>query len=221
MKNISFFLASLVFFAGCKPKGLPGPYLPVEYTLDEADKQKGKTMVYIDRSSNQYEYTDLFYIQKNNRQYLVDRERDSSGVTDSTIYYPTRMMETYSTLLEDSLLRRLEILKDTILNNGKKLGKYVGSFRTTNDLNQIDISVEQEYLKDTVFTWNAKSLPTLVLKTHYDFIIKHLPTGRSMSTGVDSHIYFAKGIGHVKTVIIKEEKNVGAIDLVEIRDLQR
>jgi hypothetical protein len=221
MKPSIFFLLPFVFFARCKSNNSGRPHLPEEYTLNKADKEKGKTMVYLNRSSNESHYKDLFYIKKDNRQYLVQREHDGNKATDSMIYSPTHMVEMYSAVLGDSLMRPVEILLDTIIDNGKKLGKNKALFRMTNDSTQMDISAEVEYLKDTVFTWQEKTLPTLALKAHYEFFVKELATGRSMPVTVDYHSYYAKGIGLVRTIVFDQRNNSFPVDLVEIRDLVR
>jgi hypothetical protein len=221
MKPGLFLLLSIVFFAGCKEAGRP--YLPVAFTLNKADKEKGKTLVYIDRSTNKYHYNDLFYIKKGNRKYLVRRWWDEEGVYDSALQSATHTLETYSTYLNDGVLNKGEILLDTIIDNGKKFGKSRFYLRHKGDSFQYDLSSVMEFVKDTVFTWQGKILPTIELTILSEYFLKEGATGKSKPYySLETWSYYAKGIGLVRTREHDRELNTySTTDLVEIKDLIR
>lgn len=111
-----------------------------------------------------------------------------------------------------------QILLDTIVDNGKKLGKLLTKIRFANESTVIIIRAEEEFEKDTVFTWQQKQLPTLVVKSQFFGEIKW-KNGKDTSFTVQIWTFLAKGAGGVRSRILNEKENkLVDFDVVEIKD---
>jgi hypothetical protein len=107
------------------------------------------------------------------------------------------------------------------VDNGRRYGKRILEEDYYSDSLIDRITAENEFMKDTVFTWKGVRLPTLMIKTSLQLTIMRRffhNNHQDISASVVS--YLARGLGAVRITTYKAYDNKPVtIDLVQIRNL--
>ncbi len=113
------------------------------------------------------------------------------------------------------------ILSDTIIDNGRRLGKNILTVSYQSDSLEWLIRSESEFVKDTTFQWQGSSLPTIVIKTTYFSTLKSKFINEIQTNFELSFLtYEASKIGTIKIKIPKTVDNKSKdINLVRIEDM--
>jgi hypothetical protein len=208
----------IIFLSACMSLKDKHPFIPLEYSLSEEEKVKGKTLIYEDKVTGERSYTDVFYKISGGKNLLILRAYTDSLISDSTVELDHKLYESYSGFFNHRL-NKAQIFLDTIIENGKKLGKYKLGVILKTDSAEITVRSEFEYIKDTSFVWKRKEVPALVIQAKYNFTLKDQDTDRPVNFIIEYLTYEAKGIGTIRMKVynIKEQRTKN-IDLIEIRD---
>ena len=211
---------SISFFS-CNSVRDSAIFLPEKYFLPEDQINSGKTFIYLDRSIGETSYIDYYFGDNNGRRVLVQKAYLLKGTNDSQIYFHRRLIESYSNIFNTTRLTKANIFRDTIIENGKRLGKHILSVSFESDSTIWKIISESEFMKDTIFTWKGKSLPTLVINTTYNTTIQNkFDRNENMNFKIEFNTYEAEKIGSVRlNVLTTTEHKPKIIDLIEIKDL--
>jgi hypothetical protein len=204
-------------FNKCKTKQ-PHLFLPQEYNLPDIKPGTDVTYIYLDRVDGDSSYTDIFRFVKNKSDYFMTRSYSLKGTTDSLIYVKGRVIESYQFLFSKLIATKAEILRDTIMDNGLKYGKWILDERFNSDSLIDEFHGVSHYVKDTMIMWNTKSIPTIEIKSTLQLAIKSkFVTQIHQEFEISMLSYHAKGIGIVKWKILMPNHSTKDVDLVEIR----
>src|SRR5262245_3909807 len=119
MKVYIFLFLSLVSIC-CSTNKKRFLLIDPEYTISEKDKNKGKTLVYLDKQSGEHRYRDNYYQKRDGKAFLVTKFYNEDEVSDSAIELNGKPYEVYSSVFGDKKLIKAEILKDTVIDNQRK-----------------------------------------------------------------------------------------------------
>jgi hypothetical protein len=190
--------------------------------LSEKDKVRGKKLCYSDEVSGEHSYSDVYYLDNGGRQYFITTTYTDSQKLDSVVEYNNKALSSYSYLNKGKTLSKNEIFLDTIINDGTRLGLQKINFKSLGDSAEFMVSSESRFVKDTLFNFRGDQLPTLVIQTTWNTTMKDRFADGTVKFQMTFLMYFAKGIGKVRTRIYNiNEKRIKNIDLVAIQDLLR
>jgi len=206
----------------CKTSKIDHSFIPVEFYFPADQIGEGKTFTYVDESSGDKTYLDYYHGYENNKKYLIQKAYSLQGTNDSLIYLDYQLIETYSYMFSDKEPTKGDIQQDTVIENGKKLGKNIRKVAFQTDSTLLTIISESEYVKDTIFSWKGTLLPTLVIKTTYNSSIKSkLHSEPPTDFRIEFLTYEAKGTGTIRIrMLTTQDKRVKNIDLIKIGNRQ-
>lgn len=98
-------------------------FIPTEYFFPEDQLNKGKTFIYIDQSNGDSSFHDLYHYKKDNETYLIRTTYSRNEHSDSLIYLNYKLIEVHSYFFSKTQATKAMILSDTIIDNGRRLGK--------------------------------------------------------------------------------------------------
>src|SRR5688572_4085705 len=90
-------------------------FIPLEYELSEEDKEIGKVLVYLDKTSGEYSYCEVFSLKKDGINYVIQKSYHSPDAMDSILVLNGKIAEYYSHILGGRTPVKAVILKDTVL----------------------------------------------------------------------------------------------------------
>ena len=160
------------------------------------------------------------FICKNSSIKGPNKLNHSNEKFDSLVYLNNRLLESYSYMFSKTQPTKALILSDTIIDNGKRLGKNILKVEFHTDSTVLAIRSESEFVKDTTFMWKDTSRSTLVLRTIYYTTLKTKKNNELLSDfQLEFIIYQAEKIGAIRVKIPKTVDNkIKYLDLVEIRN---
>ena len=151
------------FLASCNNSAPINQFIPDEYNYPDDSMLVGKTFIYEDTVTGQKAYTDCKLVNNSQGQYITSRNYVNGKTYDSTISLNNKMIETYSSPYIGNDLLKCQIIQDTIIKNGTKLGQSITKTLLRNDSDKVFNTVVSEYLKDTLLMWNNKSTPCIII----------------------------------------------------------
>lgn len=219
MKYVYAFLIS-IYFLSCTVNNSGTSFLPLEYRFPEIKTGEKKTYVYVDKSNGDSSFYDYYHPIKNGQVYFIVKTYNARGISDSSVYLNGKLLESYAHLFDNEILTKGVILQDTVIKNGKRLGKHILETRFSSGSLVNFFRAEYEFVKDTVFTWQNTILPTLVIKSAMSLTIKSNVTSNVQSEHRISFVsYQAKGIGTIRITFLQTAENKSkTIDLLQIID---
>jgi hypothetical protein len=214
-----FLVFLLILVAACSTITKSNVFVPIEYTFPEGQIASGKTFVQVDQATGDTSFEDRYHFVKNNREYLIQKFYSAQGTSDSTLYLDSKLAESYSYVFSKTVASRALILLDTIINNGKKLGKDILKVEYKSDSTILSIRSESEFIKDTTVRWRKVFLPTLVIRTTiYSSLKSRFYPSIKTDFKIDYLMYEAKNTGTVKIKLLTPKEKV--IDLIDIRNIR-
>jgi hypothetical protein len=206
---------------------------------------KGKTFVYRPAGTKDADmYKDIQLIDDNENQYLVSKLRTDfinfdfskstldGALAENYTYIslaplpqflpPFSAPDGYLTLQYDSFSPiKGEILEDTVFDTGKKIKNRSTKIVYIQRDSVLTYDDEEEYLKDTIFTWQGKTYDCIVtaIKRTTEFSSKAYPSKKHTLYESGTY-YFAKGIGLVRYTNQRNDK-FEVVELVEINEYSR
>jgi hypothetical protein len=219
MKLRTFFIVSALIFT-CKKVKTDNPFIPRDYYFPQDKIGNGKTFVFIDQNTGDTSYQDLYFKYRDNTKYLVVKAYRANSVEDSLIYLDYKLKESYSYFFGKTEARKAEILQDTVIENGKKLGKEILKVKFKSDSTLLTIISESEFLKDTTFIWKGALIPTLVIKTTYNNTVQSNMDNETQKVfKLEFLTYQGEKTGTLRfKVLTTREGYPKNIDLIEIKD---
>ncbi len=244
--RIFLFILSLSTFISCSSHNEKSEtnkekteFLPKECIYPNDKIGNGKTFVYSKvGAKDETVFQDLKLITESGVQYRIEKLYTSSSNYDSSKYnIENKLLESFTFILSDISDNKYlshppkfknfhtqnyfpvrgELKENTYTENGKIFSRKTSVIYTKGDSSLTSHDTE-EYLKDTVFTWQGKQLDCIVStrKRISEFSTKTNPL--ALYTIEDIGVYYsAKGVGVVRYT--NKRNNVfGIMDLVEIKD---
>lgn len=218
-------LLILPAFISCGSKSEKTGFLPKDNYFPIDQIGNGKTFIYNKvGATNQTSFKDLKLITGSGGQFLLSKQYTSDVKFDSSkTSIDSRLIETFTFMSPDNsdnkhLPIKGEIKEDKVIDNGTKFGQRVSKIIYTGNENVVTIKTEEEYLKDTVITWQGKQLECIVIhmKSTVEFSSKSNPLAKQeMAYNGDS--YFVKGLGMIRYTS-QTKKDFSIWQLVDIKD---
>lgn len=206
-----------------------GYFIPKEFEYPSSKIDSGKTFIYQNSLTKQHSLTDLKLMNVAGKIFRTIKNYDSTGATsDSSKIYDGKAIEVYNFFMaNDGTRTKADIIQDTILNDGHKLGIHLTKsiYRTKHTTNEI-ASIGQ-YLKDTTITWKNTLVPVLVITNNSVIELRTNTNGIKMTHTIKvfSNQYFGQGIGLIKySVYFKDhtgKDNYNVWDLKSIENLKK
>jgi len=222
MKIFSFFFL-LLFINKCSDNS--NYFIPNDFQYPENKIEMGKTFVYQNNATQELTFIDLKILDINGQHFQTLKSYDSNSVSDSLKLLNGRTFEIFNFFMnKGGNPVKAENLKDTILNNGKKLGIRLTERKYETEQLQYVTTSQEQFLKDTTVVWENSKLPCLVTQTNAKIKIKvNADTSINHLTEVASEFYYAKGIGVIKyTVQFTDhngKENYGVWELKSIKNI--
>jgi hypothetical protein len=199
-------------------------FIPKDFDYPDNKIGAGKTFVYKNIDSNQYNFKDIRLI--NDKSYRSIREYDNHSVSDSLITYNGRTIEVYNFFMSgDGTITKGEKLQDTIVKTNDKLGKHLSKwiYRTSQALNTT--YSEEAFIKDTNINWQNQPLQCLETQANANVTFQMINNPSvTHNIPVTSKFYYAKGLGLIKFSIAFTDHNGKYINntwnLINIKDIQ-
>jgi hypothetical protein len=213
-------LLIFAFICACNLKKKNTPFIPLEYLFPESEIGAGKTFIYVDQSTGDSIFHNLSHYQTKGQTYLILTAYSPKERFDSLVYRDNKLLESYSYMFSKTEATRAVILLDTIIDNGRRLGKNILKVEFHVDSTVLAVRSESEFVKDTIFAWQGVSLPSLVIKTIYYTTLKGRNDNFPLTNfQIEFLTYQAKKTGAVRIKILKTKDNqTKYIDLKEIRN---
>ena len=195
-------------------------FIPSEYMFPDEEIGNGKTFIYVDSSNSEEHSQDHYFGYNNGQKCRIVRAYSSTGTNDSTIYINHKLVESYSRFFYRDELTRAAILQDTIVQNGKRLGKNILIVKFESESRLLTIRTQSEFLKDTIFNWKGRMLPTIAIQTTYNSTM-HWKSEKEVDTSFKIEIitYEAKRTGTVRIrVLTTKENRPKNLDLIAVQN---
>lgn len=218
-------LIILLALISCESTKKKTGFLPKEYSYPIEQIGNGKTLVYRKvGATNQTSFKDLQLITEPGGQFLLSKQYSADAKFDSSkTTIDNKLIETFTFLLSDTtdnkqLPIKGEIKEDKVIDNGTKFGQSVYKIVYTGNENVVTISSVEEYLKDTILTWQDEQLDCIVtsMKSKIEFSNTTNPFAKQ-EIEYKGDSYFAKGIGLIRYT--SQTKNDFSIwELIESKD---
>ena len=220
IEGVLFFL---ILFHSCQSFKETGSFIPLKYSFPENEINKGKTFTYLDESNGEKTYYDYYFGDNYGKKCLIVKDYSSDGTGDSIIYVDHKLVESYAHFFSRYKPTKANILLDTTIHNGTRLGKNFLTVQFESDSTLLTIRSESEFLKDTTFNWKGTLLPTLIIKTtYYNTIHGKISDALDYRFQIEFITYLAQKIGRVRTrMLTTKENKLKNIDLIDIQDRHR
>jgi len=196
--KISSILILLLLLFRCSE--YPIHFIPDDFQYPESKIGMGKTFVYKNSATDELTFDDLKILDIDGHHFQTLKSYDSKSVHDSVKLLNGKVFETFNFFMNkggDPI--KAENLKDTILNNGLKLGIHLTERKYEAEELRYLINSQEQFLKDTTVVWENAELPCLVIQVHAEIRIE-AKTDTSINHSIEqtSECYYAKGIGIIK-----------------------
>ncbi len=205
-------------FASCLSSKNGETFIPKEYQFPDDSLLMGKTFSYNKTESNEKNFTDLRLNVIGDKKYLVSRQYSSDKLFDSVITVEDKTKDIYSFSFDDGRPLKGEIIQDTIIKNGTKLGLRIKrTIFKVKDYTSDNLS-RLEYLKDTAIVWQKRKIDCIVMTaTSTTQLINSTDNSARQELTSYHNLYYGKYIGLLKySTNFKDEHY--SFDLVEVRD---
>ena len=205
--KITPFLLLLLFVSGCDDH--INYFIPDGFQYPDNKIEKGKTFVYQNNSTQERTFKDLRTLDMDGQHFQTLKSYDSNSVSDSVKLLNGKSFETFNFFMNKGRNPiKAENLKDTILNNGQKLGIHLTERKYQTEQIQYLTTSQEQYLKDTTIIWENSKLLCLVTQANAKIEIKvKADTSINHLTKVVSNFYYAKDIGLIKYSIQFTDQN--------------
>jgi hypothetical protein len=223
--RLFFLLMMFPTFISCGSPKERTDFLPKEYRFPTKKIGSGKTFVFSKvGAENETSLKDLQLITESGKQFFLSKQYSDEAKFDSSKSSDIKLIETFTFMSPDNsnsthLPIKGEIKEDKIIDNGTKFGQSVSKIVYTGNENIVTINSQEEYLKDTVLTWQGKQMNCIVtrMKSTIEFTSKKNPFAKQdIEYSGDS--YFAKDIGVVRYTT-QTKKDFSIWELTEIKDM--
>ena len=195
--KVQLLLLAILFFSKCSDTKT-AYFIPEEYQYPDNKIGNGKIFIYQDSLTKEFVSKSIKLINMDGRTYRIYKQYDSTSTTDSAIIFNGKMVEDYNFII-GGRATKADIMEDTIINNGFKLGQRVykcvyntpPTFTTQNS--------EETFLKDTSINWKGKS--TKCLLTNESVLLEvHLISDTTEKQVLHATLtnYYAEGYGMIK-----------------------
>lgn len=191
-----------VLFISCANKPLPKHVVPDDFNLLDSQIGSGKIMVYLNAAINDTSYIKLFHKDIDKKVVLVQCAYSNNSMSDSAILVSGKIIDYYLNVQNDGSLWKADSLSNRTVLNPKGKPVELSGFRCKKGSLYASTNTETWILKDTLFTWQGKLLPTLVTKSIIETRSNFLstPTG-DHNFKIEVISYFGKNTGCIKRML--------------------
>lgn len=193
-------------------------FIPKEYQFPDDSLLRGKTFIYNKKGTSDKNFIDLRLNVVGNKKYLISRQYSFDKLFDSAITLNDKTKEIYSFSFDDGRPLIGQIIQDTIIKNGTKLGLRIKrTIFKAKDYTSDNLS-KLEYLKDTVIVWQKRKIKCIVMvATSTTQLISGTENSARQELTSYHNLYYGKHLGLLKySINFKEEQY--SFDLVEVQN---
>lgn len=172
----------------------------MEFQYPESKIHSGKTFIYEDSLTKKQTFESLQFRNINGKKLKVSKSFDSNSISDSVIYFGNGITEHYNFFMnKNGSPVKGDMLQEKVTRNGHRLGIYSAQIRYITDDLIFTTTTKEEFLKDTIITWQSNQITSLVISTNSTIEIKvKADTILSHMIEVHSRLYYSKNVGLIR-----------------------
>jgi hypothetical protein len=178
-------------------------FIPEKFQYPENKIDQGKTFIYQNTLTKKLAFKSFKILDIEGQKYLITKQFDSTSTIDSAISLNGKTVEDYYFVLNGGhSVTKANIIDDTVISNGLKLGKHVTKFIYQTPTISMTTNVEDVFVKDTSCIWDGKTRDCLAIKSIAKVQFNSMTdTSFKYVLNASNIMYYAKNIGLIKYII--------------------